>query len=491
MDEGGAREARSGLAPWTTRELPEAPRPRGLQWMSAVGPGVIVLGAALGSGEFLLGPAAFLKHGLSLLWVTSVAALLQTFFNMELMRWTMATGEPAFTGFMRTRPTARFWAWFYALLCLLQVGWPAWAGTAAGAFLFLGTGRVAGDADRVTIQLIAAAAFGVCVLALVLGRRIERTLELLNWVLVLGILAAFLAFALVFGSGEVWGRALAGLFGFDVQARRFSFLPAGGDALLLGAFAAYSGLGGVGNLMLSNWARDKGYGMARHAGYIASASSARVELAPSGFRFEPTPAHLERWRGWWRIARADQWAIYFPGALLGMTLPAVVYLSLVAPGTEIRGLGVAAALASAMESRAGHALGVTVAAMGAWMLFKTQLDFLEGMVRAVTDILWTSSARARRSCGGDVRKVYYFVLAIAVVWGVLALGLAAPVFLLQLGANVAGLVFVVAALHLLRINTTLLPPALRPSLPRRAALLALALFYAFFVSRWLLSIFGA
>ena len=30
------------------------------------------------------------------------------------MRYTIATGEPAFTGFMRTRPRATFWAWFYA-----------------------------------------------------------------------------------------------------------------------------------------------------------------------------------------------------------------------------------------------------------------------------------------------------------------------------------------------------------------------------------------
>ena len=49
--------------------------------MAAVGPGVIVLGLSIGSGEFLLGPAIFVKHGLTLLWVTAVAILLQTVFN--------------------------------------------------------------------------------------------------------------------------------------------------------------------------------------------------------------------------------------------------------------------------------------------------------------------------------------------------------------------------------------------------------------------------
>jgi hypothetical protein len=35
---------------------------------------VIALGVSIGSGEFLLGPAAFVQHGLSLMWVVIVAA---------------------------------------------------------------------------------------------------------------------------------------------------------------------------------------------------------------------------------------------------------------------------------------------------------------------------------------------------------------------------------------------------------------------------------
>src|SRR5215467_11102873 len=142
-----APEARSGLDPWRRGELPAAPRPKGFGWFSAIGPGVIVLGVSIGSGEFLLGPAAFVKYGLSLLWVVGVAALLQTLLNVELMRYTMATGEPVFTGFMRTRPRSTFWAWVYAILFFLQVGWPAWAGAAAGAIFFLWFRQVASPAD--------------------------------------------------------------------------------------------------------------------------------------------------------------------------------------------------------------------------------------------------------------------------------------------------------------------------------------------------------
>ena len=130
------------LAPWTRADLPEPPMPRGLGWIGVCGPGIIVLGVSIGSGEFLLGPATFVRHGLTLLWVTLVAVFFQTIFNTELMRYTVATGEPVVTGFMRTRPGKTFWAWFYALLYFLQIGWPAWAATAAGAIFLVAFGKV-------------------------------------------------------------------------------------------------------------------------------------------------------------------------------------------------------------------------------------------------------------------------------------------------------------------------------------------------------------
>jgi hypothetical protein len=45
---------------------------------------------------------------------------------------------------------------------------------------------------------------------------------------------------------------------------------------------------------------------------------------------------------------------------------------------------------------------------------------------------------------------------------------------------------VVGSLHILRVNTTLLPPALRPPRWRRVALAAMACFYSVFVWMWLM-----
>ncbi len=478
---GAPVEARSGLPPWTPADLPPAPSPKGLGWLAAVGPGVIVLGISIGSGEFLLGPAAFVKNGLTLLWVTTAAVLLQTIFNLELMRYTLATGEPALTGFMRSKPSSSFWAWFYSILYFLQTGWPAWAANAAGALFFLWARRLAGPGDAWILYWIGVSTFLVTVLILLVGRRIERTLEILNWVLIAWILGSFLIIALIFVPIDVWVAGAAGLVGFDPKAGSFALLPANVDPVLLASLVAYSGCGGMTNLALTNWARDRGYGMGERVGYIPSAASGvKVQLKHTGFMFEANEKNLSRWHGWWRIVRADQWGVFFLGGMLGMILPALLYVTFLPAGTEIRGLGIAAALASSIGTQAGPMLAGTIALLGAWLLFKTQLDQMEGMVRALTDVLWTGSSRLRAWRGGDVRRVYYSLLAASVVWGMIALGMTQPIVLLQVGANVASVAFIITSLHLLYINTTILPPALRPPLWRRAVLVVMAVFYAYF-----------
>jgi hypothetical protein len=467
---------------WQLDELPVPPRPTGLGWLRAVGPGVIALGVSIGSGEFLLGPAAFVQHGFSLLWVVLVAIAFQTIFNTEVMRYTLATGEPVFSGFMRTRPSSTLWAWVYVVLYFLQVGWPAWAGTAAAAMFYLVVQRLPGAADASTTYFIGVAAFLAVVVILSVGKRIVHTLEILNWILVTTTIGGFLILAMLFVPSSVWLAAGIGFTGFDLAQQRFDFFPAGADLVLLGALVAYSGSGGVTNLVLGNWARDRGYGMGERAGYIPAAGGPKVELAHVGFTFARSDEAMDRWRGWWRVVAVDQWGVFFTGAILGMMLPALLYVAFLPRGTDIQGLGISAALASAVGARAGTVVAILIAFLGAWILFKTQLDNFEGMVRAVTDILWTGSHRVRAWRGGDVRAVYYTVLAILVVWGIIALRLAQPIVLLKIGANVAGAVFVIAAPHLLYVNTRVLPVHVRPPMWRRVALVAMAVFYGFFVS---------
>jgi hypothetical protein len=342
---------------------------------------------------------------------------------------------------------------------------------------------MAGPAEADIVYMIGVATFLVCVGILLFGRRIERTLEILNWFLVAGILGSFLVLAVMFVPGATWLATGLGFVGFNAASRQFAFLPQGVDFFLLAALAAYSGAGGVGNMTLGNWARDKGYGMSQHAGYIPSAvGGERVSLAHRGFTFVPNAESMQRWRGWWRIVRADQWGVFFVGALLGMALPALLYVTFLPQGLDIRGLGISAALAESIGARAGPAVGVLVAVLGAWLLFKTQLDNVEGMTRSLTDILWTGSQRVRNWRSGDVRAVYYTVMVIIIVWGLIALRIAQPIMLLQIGANMAGVNMMIGAAHLLYVNSRPLPAEVRPPLWRRVVLVCTIVFYGCFTA---------
>jgi len=226
--------------------------------------------------------------------------------------------------------------------------------------------------------------------------------------------------------------------------------------------------------------------MGKTAGFIPAAiGGEKVHLSHTGFKFATTPDAMQRWQGWWRLVRADQYVVFFVGAMLGMLLPALLYVTFVPQGSDIRGLGIAAALANAINDARGPIFGGAIALMAMWVLFKTQLDLFEGLVRQLTDIVWTGSKQARNWRGGDVRVVYYGILIISVVWGVIALRMAQPIFLLQIAANMGGLTLAIAALHLLYINTKFLPPRLRPSMPRRIGLVLLSIFYGVFVVRWI------
>ena len=115
----------SRLPAWGRADLPE---PLPLSFRNAlrtIGPGAILLAASIGGGEWLVGPAVAVKHGIGLFWIATLAIVLQTIFNLEAMRYTLYTGEPIVAGFMRLRPSSRFWATIYSVLSVAQLGMPA------------------------------------------------------------------------------------------------------------------------------------------------------------------------------------------------------------------------------------------------------------------------------------------------------------------------------------------------------------------------------
>ncbi len=106
----------SSIPPWTTADLPEPVPLRWKNWMSFVGPGIVMMGIQIGGGEWLLGPETTARYGGGLMWIATIAIIVQVFYNMECGRYALYCGEPVFTGFMRMRPGVRFWMGVMLLL---------------------------------------------------------------------------------------------------------------------------------------------------------------------------------------------------------------------------------------------------------------------------------------------------------------------------------------------------------------------------------------
>ena len=194
------------LPPWQVDELPEPPRPGWRLWIGLLGPGVVLAGTSIGSGEWLFGPAVSAQYGATLLWIASLSIILQVFCNLMMMRYTLYCGEPILVGGMRTFPGPRTWMGVYGLMDLTSI-WPYNASNAAVPLAAAIIGHLPGDGsislvghvvdEKMFVRLLGIAVFVLAFVPLIFGGTIYRMLEKvmsIKLVLILG----YLGFVTVF-----------------------------------------------------------------------------------------------------------------------------------------------------------------------------------------------------------------------------------------------------------------------------------------------------
>lgn len=473
-------ERTTGLPPWGTDDLPE-PRPfSAANLLRTIGPGAILLATSIGGGEWLVGPAMSVQYGLGIFWIATVAIVLQVVFNLEAARYTLYCGEPIYSGIMRLRPGSRFWAAVYVVLAAAQLGLPALAAACAPVLFASFAGRMPGAPDATTLVYVTYGVMLLAVAILFFGGTIERMLEYASWGMLAYIFVFLVGVNVAFVPASHWIRTLAGFFSFG-------HLPTEIDLVMVGALAATAGSGGIGNLTITNWVRDKGLGMGGKVGAIPSAfGSKEVKLSHVGKSFPTTPENLRRWKIWWRYLQADQVWLWGVGCFAGMFLNVNLATAIIPHGTDIAQIGAGAFQAKYMAEHLWTGFWFLALLNGFWILFSTHLGNTDILVRTITDIVWVSSGTARTFRGGDVRRIYYVVLLAFTVWGAIAVNWADAMSLFKVLANVAGLVLAVAGIQIALVTRKLLPPEIRPPVWRTAALVACSLFYGaiFLVVVW-------
>ena len=72
------------LPAWRGAELPHPPAYNLGNALRVIGPGALLLGLSLGSGDWLLGPVVVTRHGPALLWICTASVLVQAALNAEM-----------------------------------------------------------------------------------------------------------------------------------------------------------------------------------------------------------------------------------------------------------------------------------------------------------------------------------------------------------------------------------------------------------------------
>ena len=438
------------------RDLPAPPR----DLWRIVGPGVVAAGVGLSSGEFVLWPYIASQVGLVFLWGAVVGVVTQFFINMEIERYTLATGETALSGFNRFW---KHWGLVFAVMVYFANLWPGWAISSATLASYV----VGGDP-----RFLAIAALLVIGASLTLAPVVYVALERLIFlkvaaVAVLGGLAV--VFAISVESWRALPSGLAGAGGFPAEL---------GFALLLGAIA-FAGAGGGQNLCQSNWIRDKGFGMGRYVPRLVSPLTGPEQAARSTprYMFEPNQLNLARWRRWWRFANTEQALTFGLVTVATICLTSMLAHSALAGQpdlpNDVRFLQMEG---ERLETIVAPWFGVLFWSVGAFSLFASSMGITDYTSRLAADVL--KSTYLRHSPISESRVYFRLVWAlVAMGCAILMLGLDQPLPLLIISACTGGTMMCMYSLLLLVLNRRELPAPIRVGGFRIAALVWATVFF--------------
>ena len=479
---------RGTLPPLRYRDLPEP-----ISWKKMIGPSIMLAGLALGSGEFVMWPYITYKSGFIFFWACILGVITQFFLNMEIERYTLATGESAITGFCRLN---RHWAWVLLLLNILPWAWPGWA-TGAGqllSWLIFGANEVVGENGMTTYEARYVSYFGIAGLwlvgiALTAGPVVYNTVERIQMVLVGMIVVIVIGLGFVLIRGDAVAAMVSGIVSVgqmpDLDATGLTFIS------LLGALA-FAGAGGSTNLGQSNFIKDKGYGMGQFIGRITSPLTGQQEaITDTGFLFPDSPENRKRWLGWWRSANIEHLLSFFITCVICLCLMSLMTYSVfydadgvLKPGMDRYGDGLdfvwGEATVIGERVTGGGLLKLGFLVMGIAVLLTTELGVLDVTARISTDIVKINYLRDNDNW--SLSKLYYLFLWGEILLGtvILLVGFDKPLVLLVTSAAMNGGVMFVYSILLLYLNSKVLPRRIAIGPGRFLMIIWSAAFFGYF-----------
>jgi hypothetical protein len=387
------------LDPYKTARIPPL---KGL--VAALGPGVVWMALAQGSGELIWWPYIIAKYGLTFLFLLLPACLLQYPLTYSIGYYTLATGESIFQGFIRLN---RFFGLFLWVLMTLSFLWFGAFASAGGTALAELTGFPAGWTERGQTLFWAYLSMGVFLSAILLSRVVYNLIEgFMKFVAVLTVVGLVWACTTPKVLSAVPGF-LSGLLGPAGPMPR-AWDPSDSTKLLTAI--TFAGLGGFWTLFYSYWLRDKGAGMAAHIGRITGPITGKPEVIPdSGFVPADDEENKKIFRGWRRYLLCDSGLGIFGNILTTLMTCLLAYALLFPEGLLPEGYRIAVVQSAFFEVSWGRVGTVVFLIIAAAFLSDTWLATVDAVSRIQADILHSLFPVTRRI---SVRALYYVFLGV-------------------------------------------------------------------------------
>ncbi len=477
-----------------------------------MGPGLVAAGAAIGGGEWLAGPLTTAQYGGAILWLATISIVAQTFYNLEICRYTLYSGEPIFTGKFRLIPGPLFWLATYIVLDFGSV-FPYLVANAATPLAAVVVGEIP-DVEKTYVLLGIAlkgdamlriftyVVFVMALVPLVFGGKVYNSLKAIMSFKIVVVFGFLVFVALLYSSPHTWIDIVSGFFKFgsipvmgpdpkvpqvdnvflawwqgrSLAGLDLSMIP------LLGALAAIAGNGGLTNTALSGYVRDQGWGMAKHVGAIPSVIGGQnFTLCHVGKVFEIAGPSVARFRRWYRYLLRDQLVVWLPACFVGVALPSMLSVQFLPRGTQANDWVAAGMTADALRHAVGPTFGTYFWLMtlfcGFLVLAPAAVTTFDGALRRWVDLCWTAVPFVRKWDPHRIRWLYFGAVCGYAVFGLTALTLWKPTDLLKWATNIYNAALGFSCFHVLAVNTILLPRELRPNWFIRCGLVLGGLFF--------------
>jgi hypothetical protein len=427
------------LPPYKTAPLPPLPN----LWR-ALGPGVIFMALAQGSGELIFWPYTVAKYGLAFVFLLLPACLLQFPIIYEIGRYTLLTGESIFQGFIRLN----LFLWFLMTLSFLWFGaFAAAGGTSLAALTDVPTGW---SRQHQTL-FWAYVSMAVFLLAILLSRVVYRLVELFMW-----FVALFTLIGLIWASAnaEVMRAVPDFMRGLVIPELPMPRLWDPADATKLLTAVTFAGLGGFWTLFYSYWLRDKGSAMAFYMGRVTGPITGRPESMPDAGALPGRDEGLAHWPHWRRFLLCDV-SIGVVGNIVTTLLTCLLAYALLYPqGLLPQNYDIAVVQSRFFEASWGWWGKVLFLIIAAAFLSDTWLATVDAVSRIHTDCVYGFFPGARKLA---YRQWYLFFLLLLTAITSVTIQLDEPGTLILISAVIGFLGTVIYSIALVALNYFYLP----------------------------------